>query len=80
VTDHDAEREREALRRRWPDEFRDGARCAFLREFEGEREAGGCYPRGFRRWPLSRRNAWYAGFNVGFHDRIRRAQKAESAK
>ena len=41
-----AEREIDALRSRWPEEFRDGARCAFLRAFPGERERGG-YPRGF---------------------------------
>jgi hypothetical protein len=62
------------LQARWPDEFRDGARCAFLRRFDGEREPGG-YPRGFHRWPLERRNAWFAGFNVGFHDRLRRTRE-----
>lgn len=41
-----AEREIDAPRSRWPAEFRDGARCAFLRAFPGERERGG-YPRGF---------------------------------
>ncbi len=65
-----AEAELDALRNRWPDDYRDGARCAFLRTFDGDREAGG-FPRGFRRWPLDRRNAWFAGFNVGFHDRLR---------
>lgn len=58
------------LRDRWPDEFRDGARCAFLRSFDGERGAGG-YPPCFHRWPLERRNAWHAGFNLGFHQRLR---------
>jgi hypothetical protein len=57
------------LRAQWPAEWRDGARCAFLREFPGDREAGG-YPCGFHRWPLERRNAWIAGFNTGFHDRL----------
>jgi hypothetical protein len=51
-----AELEREALRSRWPDEFRDGARCGLLREYPGDRERGG-YPRGFHQWPLERRNA-----------------------
>jgi hypothetical protein len=46
------------------------ARCAYLLKFPGEREAGG-YPAGFHRWPLERRNAWVAGFNGGFHDRLR---------
>jgi hypothetical protein len=62
------------LRERWPDEWRDGARCAFLRRFDGEREKGG-YPKGFHQWPLDRRNAWCAGFNVGFHDRLRLARE-----
>jgi hypothetical protein len=66
----DGEVERERLRRAWPHEFEDGARCAFLRRFDGERERGGG-PLGFHRWPLERRNAWYAGFNIGLHDRIR---------
>jgi hypothetical protein len=63
-----AEREREALRSRWPDEFRDGARCGLLREFPGDRECGG-YLRGFHQWPLERRNSWYAGFTLGCHQR-----------
>ena len=58
------------LRDRWPAEFRGGARCGFLHRFDGDRENGG-YPRGFHGWPLDRRNAWFAGFNVGFHDRLR---------
>ncbi len=59
----------DAYRERWRTEWRDGARCAFLGQFEGEREIGG-YPRGFHAWPLARRNAWFAGFNRGFHDRL----------
>ena len=66
--DPKAEREREALLNRWPDEFRDGARCALLREYPGDRERGG-YPRGFHQWLLDRRNAWFAGFNLGHHQR-----------
>jgi hypothetical protein len=62
------------LRERWSAEFTDGARCAFLLRFDGERESGG-YPRGFHRWPLGRRNAWFAGFSRGFHDRLRVAQE-----
>lgn len=57
------------LRKRWPVEWRDGARCAFLMKFDGPRERGG-YPVGFHRWPLARRNAWFAGFNRGFQDRM----------
>jgi hypothetical protein len=62
-----------ALRERCPAEFRDGARCAFLLKFDGERERGG-YPRGFNAWPLERRNAWFAGFSRGSHDRLRVSQ------
>jgi hypothetical protein len=29
------------LKSLWPDEFRDGERCAFLRKFKGDRERGG---------------------------------------
>jgi hypothetical protein len=61
------------LRRAWPAEWKDGARSAFLMRFDGVREPGG-YPRGFHRWPLHRRNAWYCAFNKGFRDRIRLAQ------
>jgi hypothetical protein len=62
------------LRAQWPAEYRDGARCAFLLRFDGDREQGG-YPRGFHGWPLERRNAWFTGFNVGFHDRLRLARE-----
>jgi hypothetical protein len=58
------------LREQWPAEYRDGARCAFLRAFPSERESGG-YPLGFHRWPLDRRNAWFMGFNRGFCNRLR---------
>jgi hypothetical protein len=58
------------ISRRWPAEFRDGARCAFLLHFDGDREKGG-YPRGSHRWPRDSRDAWFAGFNVGFHGRLR---------
>jgi hypothetical protein len=62
--------ERQALRERWSAEFNDGARCAFLQCFDGPREKGG-YPLGFHSWPLQRRNAWFAGFNLGRCDRLR---------
>jgi hypothetical protein len=65
-----AAEEIEQLRARWPAEWRDGARCAFLLEFPGDREASG-YPRGFHRWPLERRNAWFSGYTRGFFDRMR---------
>jgi hypothetical protein len=63
------------LSRRWPSEFRDGARCAFLLRFDGNREKGG-YPCGFHHWQFDRRDAWFAGFNVGFHDRLRLVREA----
>ena len=62
--------ERERLWRLFPEEFNEGARCGYSGDYPGEREPGG-YPKGFHRWPLERRNAWFAGFNVGFHDRLR---------
>jgi hypothetical protein len=64
----DAERAR--LKRAWPCEFDDAARCSFLGRFDGPRERGG-YPAAFRRWPIDRRNAWFAGFNQGLCDRRR---------
>jgi hypothetical protein len=66
------------LRQCWRDEFTDGARCAFLRRFDGNREEGG-YPRGFHHWPLDRRNAWFAGFNKGRCDR-QQASPIEAAR
>jgi hypothetical protein len=68
-------RERQALRERLPDEFNDGARCASLQRFDGPREKGG-YPLGFHSWPLQRRNAWFAGFNLGRCDRLRLEEEA----
>ena len=75
-----AERELTALRARSPTELREtGNRpIAFLRRFDGDREAGG-YPFDFHTWPLDRRNAWFAGFNVGFHDRLRLAQEEKAS-
>jgi hypothetical protein len=64
----DAERER--LERAWPDEYGDGARCAFHKRHPGRREPGG-YPYGFHQWTLERRNAWFAGFNFGLLERQR---------
>ena len=73
ATSNDPASEVSRLRRR-PEEFRDGARCAFLRRFDGQREPGG-YPLGFHGWQLERRNAWFAGFNRGFYDRLRITQQ-----
>lgn len=62
------------LRDKWPPEFRDGVRCGFLQKRGDARNSGG-YPQGFNHWPVERRNAWFAGFNVGFHDRLRLSQR-----
>jgi hypothetical protein len=55
--------ERGQISRAFPAEFADGAK----RGFTGNR----LYPRRFKDWPLERRNAWFAGFNVGYLDRKR---------
>jgi hypothetical protein len=70
-----ADRERGAIKAAWPDEFNDGARCAFLQRVDGPREKGG-YPLGFHHGPLARRNAWFAGFNLGRCDRLRLEEEA----
>ena len=75
--DGNAEAVLKRLQDKWPSEFRDGARCGFLQLHEGPRDPGG-YPPGFHHWQLERRNAWFAGFNVGFHDRSR-LSKSEAA-
>ena len=55
--------ERERIKLAHADEFADGAKRAFT----GAKR----YPRGFVSWPLEDRNAWFAGFNVGYCDRRR---------
>jgi hypothetical protein len=66
--DRAADTERLRLKRACPDEFADGERCAFHRRYPGEHEKGG-YPKGFHGWPRARRNAWFAGFNLGLIER-----------
>ena len=68
-TGKDRARADDEIRARWPSEWKDGARTAFLETFEGEREKGG-YPLGFHAWPLDRRNGWFAGYVRGFLDRL----------
>lgn len=68
----------EMIRKAWPAEFNDGARCAFLQHYDGDREKGR-YPLGFHGWPLDRRNAWFAGFNKGRCDR-QQASPIEAAR
>lgn len=54
---------RHALRATWAEAFDDGVR----RALNDNRE----YPIGFAAWPLEKRNAWFAGFNVGYTKRAR---------
>jgi len=53
-----AGRERERIRKAHPAEFNDGVKRAFAGDPN--------YPAGFTAWPLDRRNAWFAGFNIGY--------------
>jgi hypothetical protein len=55
--------ERERIERDFPAEFADGRRRAFI--------GNKLYPRRFKDWPLDRRNAWFAGWNVGYLERKR---------
>jgi hypothetical protein len=55
--------ERERLFRAYPEEYNDGAR----RGYSGDK----LYPLRFNDWSLERRNAWFAGWNVGYCDRKR---------
>lgn len=71
--------ELDRLRASWPAEFRDSARCAFLGQQPGARDAAG-YPSGFHSWPLDRRNAWWAGFNRGRCDRQTAKQGAPGGR
>lgn len=67
-----ATRENKRIRDLWPAEFKDGfqsGRAGKAAE-RSAREFGG-YPRGFHGWPLERRNAWFAGFNLGYTGRPR---------
>jgi hypothetical protein len=72
------EAQRARLKSSWPDEFRDGERCAFLRKFKGKRESGG-FPLGFHTWPLERKNSWYCGYNIGLIERQRALVEMEAA-
>jgi hypothetical protein len=63
-----ADEERARLKRAWPDEFADGAKCGLTGGAEGPREPGG-YPKTFHTWEIERRNSWWAGWNKGYCDR-----------
>jgi hypothetical protein len=60
----DAERKREVMRSRWPDEFRLGYRFGRFGKADSPCDRAG-YPQGFHGWPLDRRNAWWCGWNRG---------------
>ena len=61
---------RACLRRLWPPEFNDGAKCGLTGQAKGPREPGG-YPQTFHDWELERRNSWWVGFNKGLCDKSR---------
>jgi hypothetical protein len=65
------------IRKEFPREFADGETVGAGWEPGGEREKGG-YPIGFHDWEMARRNAWFAGFNLGYARRVRVGQKAIS--
>ena len=64
----------EGLAARWPDEYRLGYRFGFRGKADSPCDAVG-YPKGFHRWSLERRNAWWCGWNQG---RVSVAKAAES--
>jgi hypothetical protein len=58
---------RRELFKRFPEEFKLGVKAGFT--------ASGKYPTDFHQWQEVRRNAWWAGWNVGHCDRVRGAGK-----
>jgi hypothetical protein len=59
-----ARNERRRLKRLHHDAYKDGLLVgAGIKE--GSREPGG-YPKGFLQWALEKRNAWWAGANLGY--------------
>jgi hypothetical protein len=59
-----AEQIRAELCAKFPAEFEAGYRYGLTGATQPPCDAAG-YPIGFREWPLDRRNAWWAGFNLG---------------
>jgi hypothetical protein len=59
-----ARSERRRLKRLYPDAYKDGLLVG-AGITEGSREPGG-YPKGFHQWALEKRNAWWAGANLGY--------------
>jgi hypothetical protein len=75
----DARNERRRLQRRHPEAYEDGELCGLGKTPEGQRERGG-YPKGFHQWPLDKRNAWFAGFNIGYAERKRATAKGPQGR
>jgi hypothetical protein len=67
TTDH----ARTLLRKAWPQAFRDGVRSGLGLIEQSEQREPGNYPKGFHGWPLEKRNAWFAGYNVGRVKRLK---------
>jgi hypothetical protein len=59
-----AEAVRAELCAKFPAEFEAGYRYGLTGGVQPPCDAAG-YPIGFREWPRDRRNAWWAGFNLG---------------
>jgi hypothetical protein len=59
-----AEAVRAALCAKFPSEFEHGYRTGYLGENQPPCDAAG-YMIGHHTWPLDRKNAWYAGWNLG---------------
>ena len=68
---------RRGLRERYPDAFNAGARRGFAMKLSDDTEPGG-YPKGFHVWSPDRRNAYFAGWNLGNFKRV--AAKSGGAK
>jgi hypothetical protein len=63
-----AEAVRAELCRRFPGEFEHGYRTGYLGENQPPCDVAG-YMIGYHAWPLVRKNAWFAGFNLGHIER-----------
>jgi hypothetical protein len=60
-----AQATRAEYREKFPQEVEHGFLSGFTGEFQQPCDAAG-YPPGFHSWPLERRNAWWAGANLGY--------------
>lgn len=65
-----AEIERAQLCERWPAEFEDGYRSGFTGEHQKPCDDAG-YMVGHHSWAIERKNAWFAGWNLGNAERER---------